>query len=445
MSGQAELLRNFLRDHPGIKKIRYQSVTYGNVNITRFLTVSRALDMVSRPPTEGGGINVVGRTLRNFAATGAIDHSFMAGDDLWIPDYSSLTPCAEDKDHASCMVNVIESHLVESPTPYGLCPRSTLRKATKAAEAQGYKLLMGSEIEFYFLTSPNADAVIPAPDLPLYNSAATRHPLYKIVDQAVDVLEENGIKVWGWHNEGASSKYEISLAPADPVTTIDNVVYATEVLKDIANKHGVTVTMHPNAFPGKWPTAGQHWHISIVKDGAKPGDSFLAGLLEHLPSLSAFLLGGYDSYLESRKFWYGGGPVMWSYGKGGPIRRFGESHFELRLGDTLCNPYLQAAAMLIAGMDGINRQTPLTMKPADGVLAADAMTEEHAKAIGVTRNLPTSLEEGVKVLKEDKGEWLTDGFGKELVDAYLRVKDNELKDSGAMDAEERRKAILRHI
>ncbi|ORX36870.1 hypothetical protein BD324DRAFT_651347 [Kockovaella imperatae] len=445
---QSGLLSHFLHSNPGIRKIRYQTKTYGNVTLDRFLTVARARQMAAESTIQGQAINVVCQTLRNFATTGHMDMDFEAGDDLWVPDYTTIKRCALYKDYASCMVNVIETQYINSSTPFALCPISTLRKAQEEAKAKGYNLLMGSEIEFYFLTDPDAEEVVPVTGSPLYNTAASRHPVFKVVDEAVDVLEANGLAVWGYHQEGASSKYEISLGPADPVTTIDNMIYASEVIKDLAYKHGYHVTMHPHAFPGKWPTAGQHWHVSVDKEGSKPGDAFLAGLLDHFPSVSAFLRGGYDSYQEGRRFWYGGGPVMWSLGNAAPIRRFGDSHFEARVGDALSNPYLQAAAIIAAGMDGIHSQMPLTMGPCEGRLGAGgsaAERDQKLKTLGVTKTLPETLAAAVKDLKGDNGAWLTYSFGQPLLNAYFKVKEDEAKNSGSMEEAVRRQAILRHI
>ena len=437
-------LQSFLSKHPNIKKIRCHAITYGNVSLTRFLTVARALEMAALPPTEGGSISCGSSGLRMFAATGHYDlYVQQSQDDLWLPDFATLKLCAASSDHACCMVNVIEPQAIEMGKPWQMDPRAILCRTQQAAAEKGYSFLMGAEVEFYFLTNPSADAVVQTADFPLYNTQATRHALFKVVDEAVDVLEEHGIGVWGFHFEGGSSTYEISLRPADPLTAMDNLAFAHHVIKDLANKHGYFATMHPQAFAHKWPTVGQHLHVSVSKDGANPGDAFLAGLLEHLPSMAAFLLAGYDSYAKGRKLWYGSGPVMWGTGKGTPIRRRGDSHFELRLGDAMGNPFFQAAAIVSAGMDGVERQLELTSKPAPGYLMEEAISEDEMKKLGVTQMLPESLQEAVEVLKADDRKWMGDLSG--ALDGYIRFEEMEAKNSEAMDVDERRKAILRHI
>ena len=401
--------------------------------------------MAALPPFEGGAISCAPTSLRLFAATGDIDfEAQQSGDDLWIPDFATLKPCAASSDHASCMVDVIEPDQLETDKPWSLDPRAILRRTQKAAEDKGYKLLMGAEVELYFLTDPDAEAVMHTADLPLYNTRATRHPLFKVVDEAVDMLEEHGVGVWGFHSEGGSSTYEISLRPSDPLTAMDDLVYAHEVIKDIANKHGYLATMHPQAFAHKWPTAGQHLHVSVTKDGVKPGDSFLAGLLEHLPSVAAFLLAGYDSYSKHRTFWYGSGPVMWGTGRGAPVSRKSDMHFELRVGDALGNPYFQAAAIVAAGMDGVDRQLELTMQqPKVSILRQVPISEEEQKKLGITQQVPESLLEAVEALKKDDRTWLGDMSG--AMDAYIRFTEREITHSEGMDVNDRRKAIVRHI
>ena len=290
--------------------------------------------------------------------------------------------------------------------------------------------------------------------LPFFTSAANRSRLYPIVLECVKAIEGVGIGVWGFHSECAPGKWEIALCPNSPLQAVDNLTYVHELIKDITHKHGLHVTFHPQAFPQRPPTAGQHTHVSInEKDGsmvpAAISDSFLAGMMDKLPATCAFLNGGIDSYGNGRSLFTGQGPVMFSTGKFAPVRRDTEKHFEIRLADTLANPHLQLAAIIASGLQGVFKQTKLEMKPADRtpLWTPDPPTDAELESWGVSKWLPRSLDEALDELDEESKDdaGITSIMGRQVVLAYIAFKREEARLQSRMEPGERRKAMVRNL
>ncbi len=165
--------------------------------------------------------------------------------------------------------------------------------------------------------------------------------------------------VWAFHPEGKST-YEIALSPQTPSAAVDNLGFAYDTIKSVAAKHGFHATMHPKAF-SSGPKIGQHIHISIVNPRSGDGDHFLAGILKHMRALSAFWLGGHDSWNVRDKSW-GCGYIVWGTSRLVPIRQVTHARWEIRMPDCLANPYIQLAATIAAGLDGIESKMHLTIE-----------------------------------------------------------------------------------
>ena len=465
-SSPLQMLQAYLKDHPKTQVIACQLITYGNANCTRFLTLPRALEIAKTDPSARGYISVPS-AVRTCLSSGQMLLDQMAlFDDHWVPDWSTIHPCATNEEQANVMVHVLETFRPE-PEWEAYDPRAILRKIENKAKSMGIELLVGYEVEFYFLDTVESIHTIPTPAVPFFTSAANRTKLYPIILECVKAIEAANIGVWGFHTvsaltalgpltlsqEGVPSKWEISLRPFSPLKAVDNIVYIHEVIKDITNKHGLHVTFHPQAFPKRITTAGQHAHISINGPKVTPAvsDSFLAGMLDGLQATTAFLFGGLDSYGNSRGLWTGQGPVMWSVSKFAPIRRFDPgNHYEVRLGDTLANAYLQLAAVLATGLHGITSQCPLTTKAAHprSMFTTEPPKPEDLESWGVTKWLPKTFGEALDELEKEAGNEqgaLRGLLGEHVLRAYITFKRAELQHQSGMEQDARRIALISTI
>jgi glutamine synthetase len=255
------------------------------------------------------------------------------------------------------------------------------------------------------------------------------------------MLEEMGIIVEAQHHEVATAgQAEIDMKYAPLSKIADALLRYKYVVKNIARKHGKTVTFMPKPIFGD-NGSGMHTHQSIWKEG-KPifaGNGYgglsdtalyyIGGLLKHAASLVAFtnpttnsfkrLVPGYEA------------PVNLAYScrnRSAAIRipMYSASpkakRVEVRFPDATCNPYLAFSAMLMAGLDGIENK----IDPGDPLdkNIYDLAPEELASVPSV----PGSLDEAINALEEDH-EYLLKGdvFTQDVIDTWTSYKrENEI-------------------
>lgn len=319
------------------------------------------------------------------------------------------------------------------------CPRSILRCLVfRAKEEFGLEFKLGFEVEFNLLESKDATDSIQVGSV-AYATSSVRSPELDVVFEIVDLLERGGVKVWKFHPEFSKGEYEIALSPNDPITAVDDLLYVHEVIKSVALKHGRLATMHPQPFVDGMNTIGQHTHISL--NNADLSDQFLAGLLGHLRGITAILLGGYDSY-GTRGIAYGTGDVAWSRAKNSPITQVSSNHYEIRVPDCLGKPYLRVASILGAGIDGVSKESKLTIKEYTG-LSLEPMEEDMRKELGVTDRIPSSQDEAIKAMEGD--EVVKEVLGEKCFGTYLKYRKAEVKHAVGMTRAARTKAIMENI
>jgi glutamine synthetase len=209
---------------------------------------------------------------------------------------------------------------------------------------------------------------------------------------------------------------------------------------EIANDLGMVCSFMPKPDP-KRAGNGMHFHLSIgsaessnlFNDDSDPQGMglskmayhFIAGLLEHGPALCAFCAPTVNSYKRlvvgrslSGSTW---APAFIAYGSNNrsAMVRIPYGRIELRLPDAGCNPYLVSAAIIAAGLDGIERE--LTPPPAcNENLYTLSLEEIAARGIGT---LPQSLKEAVEALKADP--LFRETLGAEIVDEFILQKSME--------------------
>ncbi len=253
----------------------------------------------------------------------------------------------------------------------------------------------------------------------------------------VQILEENyGIEIEAEHHEVATAgQAEIDMKYAPLVQCADNLMRFKYVVKNVARSYGKTATFMPKPIFGD-NGSGMHTHMSIWKDG-KPlfaGDRYgglsemamhyMGGILKHAPALVAFtnpttnsykrLVPGYEAPINL---------VYSSRNRSASVRipMYSASpkakRIEFRTPDPTCNGYLAFAAMLMAGLDGIeNRIDP--GEPLDKNIYG-LSPEEKAGIPG----LPGSLGEALDNLEKDH-DWLLKGdvFTPDLIEMWIAYK-----------------------
>jgi len=270
-----------------------------------------------------------------------------------------------------------------------------------------------------------------------YFPVAPADSLQDIRSEIILKLIEVGVDVEVHHHEVATAgQGEIDMRFKPLTKMADNLMLYKYVIKNVALAHGKTATFMPKPLFGD-NGSGMHTHQSLWKNGeplfyAPEGYALLSqlakwyigGLLKHSPALLALVAPTTNSY---RRLVPGfEAPVNLIYSQrnrsaGIRIPMYSTSpqskRIEYRIPDPSCNPYLAFAAMLMAGLDGIqNKLDP--GEPLDKDLY-DLEPEEHAKV----KQVPGSLQEALDALEADH-EFLLKGdvFTEDVIKTWLTYK-----------------------
>ncbi|MEA1991712.1 MAG: type I glutamate--ammonia ligase [Thermodesulfobacteriota bacterium] len=255
------------------------------------------------------------------------------------------------------------------------------------------------------------------------------------------VLEQVGIDAECQHHEAATAgQAEIDMRFKPLLQMGDQLMWFKYVLKNVAYRHGRTVTFMPKPIFGDNGT-GMHIHISIWKDGrptfagnkyaglSENGMYAMGGILKHCPALCAFTNPSTNSYKRLVPGYEA--PVNLAYSsrnRSAAVRipMYSDSpkakRIEFRTPDPSCNGYLAFSAMLMAVLDGIeNRIDP--GEPMDKNIY-DLPPEELA----IIPSAPGSLDEALAALRKDHEFLLKGGvFTQDVIDMWIDYKtENEV-------------------
>ncbi|MWV27361.1 type I glutamate--ammonia ligase [Aurantiacibacter rhizosphaerae] len=261
------------------------------------------------------------------------------------------------------------------------------------------------------------------------------------VDSAMDIraemvstMLEMGLPMDKQHHEVAAAQHELGMTFGELVETADRTQIYKYVTQQVAHAYGKTATFMPK--PIKMDNgSGMHTHMSIWKDGKNTfaGDGYaglsdtclyyIGGVIKHAKACNAFTNPTTNSYKRLVPGFEA--PVLLAYsarnrsascripyGAGEKAKRV-----EFRFPDPLANPYLSSAALLMAGIDGIQNK----------IHPGDAMDKNlYDLPPAELANVPTvcaSLDEALDALEADMDFLLAgDVFSKEQIDAYIELK-----------------------
>jgi glutamine synthetase len=254
--------------------------------------------------------------------------------------------------------------------------------------------------------------------------------------EAVLEMQKVGIYVEKQHHEVATAgQAEIDMRFSPLVKMADQLMYFKYIMKNVAKRHNKTVTFMPKPLFGD-NGSGMHTHQSIWK-GGKPlfaGDkyagmsqmalNYIGGILKHAKVIAAFTNPTTNSYKRLTPGFEA--PVNLAYSsrnRSASVRipMYSPSpkakRIEVRFPDPSCNPYLAFAAMLMAGLDGIeNKIDP--GQPLDKDIY-DMAPEELASV----PSMPGSLDEALDNLEADHSFLLKgDVFTKDAIEVWLEYK-----------------------
>lgn len=416
------ILQSLLDANPLVEFVRFQWVDFSATVRVRIVTVRQALRLAG----EGLSISVASPISRAILLDGSLNEVSIGEKDSLVPDWSTLVVCHYQAGHASVICN-----LNEAGRGFDSCPRSLLKKVEREVEEQhGMTFRVGVEVEFYLTAS--AKSIAPVKAVAAYCSTATlRSPYLAVLEDSVRAIELAHIPVWTFHSELVAGLFEISTEPMSPLKVADAIVYIQEAIKASAVKHGLHATMHPKPFD-ETHGVGQHLHISLSSDAK--ADSFLAGVLDSVPAISAISMPNFDSYL--RGDFAGGEWVNWDKeNRTSCVRKIGHAYWEFRFIDSTANNYLTLAAILGVGMAALEKGQELRMRPLLGREAA-VLDEESRRELGIEKRSPRDLKDAIEALKEDKAVMTV--LGKTLWEKFIYYKESEAKKFSELTLQDRR-------
>jgi glutamine synthetase len=354
------------------------------------------------------------------------------------PETFAVLPWRDDEKGAAARLicDVIDTTTGE---PFSGDPRYVLKRAIDRAAEMGYTLNAGPEPEFFvFDQDESGRATTDTHDAGGYFDLAPKDLASDLRREIIYALDEMDFEVEASHHEVAEGQHEIDFKYADALTTADNIATFRSVVRATAQMHDLHATFMPKPIP-HINGSGMHTHLSLfTEDGENAfhdGDDefdlsdtarqFLAGVLEHAPALTAVCNPTVNSYKRLVPGYEAPVYVAWSDTNRSALVRKpaarvpAASRIELRSPDPSCNPYLALAAMLHAGLDGIERGLEAPAPVRENIYEfGEAEREEY----GID-TLPANLGEAVEALEED--ELVQEALGPHVAEKFVEAKRAE--------------------
>jgi glutamine synthetase len=346
------------------------------------------------------------------------------GDFVMTPDLATLrrVPWLEGTALVLCDVGWADGK------PVVASPRQVLKTQVERAEAAGFEPKFGSELEFYLFGESYAEAHAKhyrdlTPSVPYildYHVLATTYD-EPLIRQIRNGMQAAGVPVESSKGEAWPGQQEINFRYADAVTMADNHVIYKNGAKEIAHLNGRSITFMAKPDHG-WIGNSCHIHSSLWRDGenAFAGESdvfkrYVAGQIAGARELALFLAPTINSYKRYAAGSWAPTTLAWGHDNrtcGFRIVGHGKSlRAETRIPGGDVNAYLAFAALLAAGLDGIERELELPPPLEGNAYESDA------------ERFPGSLREAIEALEQ--GSLARATLGDEVVEHYLNYARTE--------------------
>jgi glutamine synthetase len=258
-------------------------------------------------------------------------------------------------------------------------------------------------------------------------------------NETIKALASMGIPVEYHHHEVGPSQHEIDMRYASALDMADHTLTYRLVVKEVAAKNGVYATFMPKPLFGE-NGSGMHTHQSLFKEGrnaffdaddewhlSEVGKAFIAGQLRHARELSAIFAQWVNSYKRLVPGYEAPVYVAWSRRNRSALIRIPlykpgaeqATRAEIRCPDPACNPYLTFAALLHAGLEGIEHGYEL---PPPMETNLYHLTAEERRERGII-SLPETLGEAIDELAQS--DLMRRALGDHIFDNYVKLKRAE--------------------
>ncbi len=314
--------------------------------------------------------------------------------------------------------------------PLEASPRQVFRRALEKCRGMGFEPLIGSEYEFYLLTDEAHEPLFHG--YHIFNTL--RNDWVPTIRRILEEMPRMGISIITSNSEYAGSQWEINFAPGRGLEGPDLAFTFRNGVKEIAKQDGYLATFMSKPFSDS-AGSGCHTHVSLLRqdDGSNAFASedepqgismtcrrFIGGLLRYAKAIDALISPTPNCYRRRRRHTFSPTNISWGFEdrsalvrvKGGSIA---SRHVEYRAPSALSNPYLVGAALLSAGLRGIEDETDPGRSSQRGLPAEDDPAFEP---------LPASSQEALDALETEPAT--KEFFSDEFVTAYTTMRRYEL-------------------
>src|SRR6185437_11433493 len=350
------------------------------------------------------------------------------------PNTFQLRPAREGEMR---MARMICDSVTPDGKPYEGDPRYVLRRALERMRSLGFDTFnVGPELEYFLFENDKGTETL---DEGGYFAMTTMDAASGLRQETVHALEGMGIPIEYHHHEVGPSQHEIDMRYADALAMADHTITYRLIVKEIAKKAGYHATFMPKPIFGE-NGSGMHTHQSLFKESRNAffdeddqwhlsdnAKSFIAGQLRHAREISAVFAQWVNSYKRLVPGYEAPVYCAWSQRNRSaliriPLYKPGSeqaTRAEIRCPDPACNPYLAFAALLQAGLEGIENGYELPEPMEQNLYKLSA---EERKARGIVA-LPGSLGEAVEALAGS--ELMSRALGEHIFPRYVELKRRE--------------------
>ncbi len=358
------------------------------------------------------------------------------GDYTMKPDISTLRVMPWLEGTAMVLCDVLD-HDTHKPVTHS--PREMLKAQIDRVQALGFNPITATELEFFLFEGTHDEIARNGFQnlQPISNYNEDYHIFQTAKEEFVmrpirNHLRDMGLPIEGSKGEAEAGQEELNLKYAEALLTADHHTIAKHAVKEIAHQNGVAATFLP-----KWSHervgSSSHVHQSLWKDGknaffdsdapigkSKLMDHYMAGLMKYAKDYTYFMAPYINSYKRFAKGSFAPTQIVWSVdNRTASFRLCGAGtkaiRVECRLPGSDMNPYLATAAMLAAGLAGIEEKLELP-EPFTGDAYADDNKEHFPRTLRDARDA---------LLASDM---LRKAFGDDVIDHYARAAEWEIDD-----------------
>jgi glutamine synthetase len=410
----------------GIRYVRFELPDLHGISRSKTIPIDHAIGYAETGLNMYGGASVL--DTRSDVVGGTLYHAERGyGDQLLFPDPSTgvVLPWA---DHTARMICDAQWYDGE---PLAATPRAVFRRVLERCRAAGFEPMMGSEFEFYLLTWDAHE--------PLYSGYhifnTLRNDYVPTIRRILDLMPQVGVDIITSNCEYAGSQWEINFAPNTGLAGPDTGFTFKNGVKEIAKQDGYLATFMSKPFAGG-SGSGCHTHVSLLDvasgenvfgDADDPQGmtdvcrSFIGGVLTYARAIDAVIAPTVNCLRRRRPHTFSPSNISWGLEDRSALVRVkggapGSRHVEYRAPSALSNPYLVGAAIIAAGLKGIEDglEAPAPSDPTVSPAEDDPSFEK----------LPIHLSESLDAFEGEPANRAF--FGDDFVTAYAAMRRYEL-------------------